>query len=60
MKGENCLDANLGQIVCDKDGVVDWMVHPIGGLELILIYQRSYGVSRTRCKLSWIDLPFTA
>ena len=20
----NCLDAHLGQIVCDKDGVVDW------------------------------------
>ena len=22
----NCLDANLGQIVCDKDGVVDWCI----------------------------------
>ena len=20
----NCLDVHLGQIVCDKDGVVDW------------------------------------
>ena len=20
----NCLDAHLGQIVCDKDGVMDW------------------------------------
>ena len=22
----NCLDAHLGQIVCDKDGVVDFLV----------------------------------
>ena len=22
----NCLDAHLGQIVCDKDGVVDWWI----------------------------------
>ena len=22
----NCLDANLGQIVCDKDGVVEWCI----------------------------------
>ena len=22
----NCLDAHLGQIVCDKDGIVDWCV----------------------------------
>ena len=22
----NCLDAHLGQIVCDKDGVVDWRI----------------------------------
>ena len=22
----NCLDAYLGQIVCDKDGVVDWCI----------------------------------
>ena len=22
----NCLDAHLGQIVCDKDGVVDWYI----------------------------------
>ena len=22
----NCLDAHLGQIVCDKDGVVDWCI----------------------------------
>ena len=22
----NCLDARLGQIVCDKDGVVDWCI----------------------------------
>ena len=21
---KNCLDAHLGQIVCDNDGVVDW------------------------------------
>ena len=24
----NCLDAHLGQIVCDKDGVVDWCIVP--------------------------------
>ena len=23
---KNCLDAHLGQIVCDKDGVVDWCI----------------------------------
>ena len=23
---KNCLDANLGQIVCDKYGVVDWCI----------------------------------
>ena len=23
---KNCLDANVGQIVCDKDGVVDWCI----------------------------------
>ena len=22
----NCLDAHLGQIVCDKDGVIDWSI----------------------------------
>ena len=22
----NCFDAHLGQIVCDKDGVVDWCI----------------------------------
>ncbi len=22
----NCLDAHLGQIVCDKDGVVEWCI----------------------------------
>ena len=22
----NCLDAHLGKIVCDKDGVVDWCI----------------------------------
>ena len=22
----NCLDAHLGQIVCDQDGVVDWCI----------------------------------
>ena len=22
----NCLDAHLGQTVCDKDGVVDWCI----------------------------------
>ena len=22
----NCLDAHLGQIVCDKDGAVDWCI----------------------------------
>ena len=22
----NCVDAHLGQIVCDKDGVVDWCI----------------------------------
>ena len=22
----NCLDTHLGQIVCDKDGVVDWYI----------------------------------
>ena len=22
----NCLDASLGKIVCDKDGVVDWCI----------------------------------
>ena len=22
----NCLDARLSQIVCDKDGVVDWCI----------------------------------
>ena len=22
----NCLDAQLGQIVCDKDGIVDWCI----------------------------------
>ena len=22
----NCLDASLGQVVCDKDGVVDWCI----------------------------------
>ena len=22
----NCLDAHLGQIVCDKDGVIDWCI----------------------------------
>ena len=22
----NCIDAYLGQIVCDKDGVVDWYI----------------------------------
>ena len=22
----NCLDVNLGQIVCDKEGVVDWCI----------------------------------
>ena len=25
-KLRNCLDAHLGQIVCDKDGVVDWCI----------------------------------
>ena len=25
-KLRNCLDADLGQIVCDKDGVVDWCI----------------------------------
>ena len=25
-KMRNCLDAHLGQIVCDKDGVVDWFI----------------------------------
>ena len=24
----NCLDAHLGQIVCDKDRVVDWCIVP--------------------------------
>ena len=29
----NCLDSHLGQIGCDKDGVVDWcMVHCPAGL----------------------------
>ena len=23
---KNCLDAHLGQIVCDKDGIVDWCI----------------------------------
>ena len=28
-KLRNCPDAHLGQIVCDKDGVVDWCIaHP--------------------------------
>ena len=22
----NCLDAHLGQVVCEKDGVVDWCI----------------------------------
>ena len=22
----NCLDAHLAQVVCDKDGVVDWCI----------------------------------
>ena len=26
VKLRNCLDAHLGQIVCDKDGVVDWCI----------------------------------
>ena len=26
----NCLDAHLGQIVCDKDGVVDWCIVLVG------------------------------
>ena len=25
----NCLDAHLGQIVCDKDGVADWCIVPL-------------------------------
>ena len=25
----NCLDAHLGQIVCDKDGVVAWSIVPV-------------------------------
>ena len=25
----NCVDAHLGQIVCDKDGVVDWCIVPV-------------------------------
>ena len=25
-RGMNCLDIHLGQIVCDKDGVVDWCI----------------------------------
>ena len=25
-KVKNCLDAHLGQIVCDKDGVLDWCI----------------------------------
>ena len=25
-KVRNCFDAQLGQIVCDKDGVVDWCI----------------------------------
>ena len=33
----NCLDAHLGQIVCDKDGVVDWCIvlveMPLTGFE---------------------------
>ena len=24
-----CLDAHLGQIVCDRDGVVDWCIVPV-------------------------------
>ena len=26
----NCLDAHIGQIVCDKDGVVDWCIVLVG------------------------------
>ena len=26
MRLRNCLDTHLGQIVCDKDGVVDWCI----------------------------------
>ena len=25
-RARNCLDAHLGQIVCDKDGVIDWCI----------------------------------
>ena len=25
-RAEDCFDADLGQIVCDKDGVVDWCI----------------------------------
>ena len=25
-EGEDCLDPHLGQIVCDRDGVVDWCI----------------------------------
>ena len=25
-RARNCIDANLAQIVCDKDGVVDWYI----------------------------------
>ena len=35
----NCLDDHLGQIVCDKDGVVDWC---IGLLEMPLTRFEEY------------------
>ena len=41
----NCFDAHLGQIVCDKDGVVDWCIvlveMPLTNLKSAALFQRN-------------------
>ncbi len=41
----NCLDAPLGQIVCDKDGVVDWCIvlleMPLTDLKSVGLFRRN-------------------
>ena len=48
----NCLDAHLGQIVCDKHGVVDWCISPGGNATdpICRVLASSDGI------LSWIPL----
>ena len=46
---KNCRDAHLGQIVCDKDGVVDWYIVlveiPLTGFEGCFFFRRNISLN---------------